>query len=383
MQQIDISKIVPQKEDNKRKSTSFERLSSIMNKEIQFGSDKLSDKKKQQLYSDLFMLLSSGIDLRSAFEIIGDTYAKEKDKKMVETLINKVINGNTLSEAFRSSGLFSPYEYYSIQIGEETANLAKVLNELNRFFARKIEQRKKIVNAFTYPIIVVATAVLAVAFMLNFIVPMFEEIYSRFGQDLPVLTQYIIKFSHKMPLLLLIFAFMVLALFIFYRFAKKKTWFANYRDSLLIKLPIYGPIIKDIQLSRLFLSMELLLSSKTPLLSSIALAKEMTRFYPLSIALIEIEKSLIAGKTLSVAMANFSIFTKRIISLIRVGEEVNQLEKTFTILKDLYQDQVEQRSNTISSILEPLMVVFIGIFVALILIAMYLPIFKMSTNFAL
>ena len=383
MQQIDISKIVPQKEDSKTNSISFERLSSIMNKDIQFGSDKLSDKKKQQLYSDLYMLLSSGIDLKSAFEIIGDTYTKEKDKKMVASLINKVINGNTLSEAFRSSALFSPYEYYSIQIGEETANLAKVLDELSRFFARKIEQRKKIVSAFTYPIIVVVTAILAVAFMLNFIVPMFEEIYSRFGQNLPVLTQYIIKFSHKMPLILLIFALIVLALFVFYRFAKNKTWFVKFRDSLLIKLPIYGPIIKDIQLSRLFLSMELLLSSKTPLLSSIALAKEMTRFYPLSIALIEIEKSLIAGKTLSVAMANFSIFTKRIISLIRVGEEVNQLEKTFTILKDLYQDQVEQRSNTISSILEPLMVVFIGIFVALILIAMYLPIFKMSTNFAL
>lgn len=383
MQQIDISKIVPQKEESKTSLISFERLSDIMNKDIQFGADKLSDKKKQQLYSDLHMLLSSGIDLRSAFEIIGDTYTKEKDKKMVESLINKVINGNTLSEAFRDSGLFSPYEYYSIQIGEETANLAKVLDVLNRFFVRKIDQRKKIVNAFTYPIIVVVTAILAVAFMLNFIVPMFEEIYSRFDQDLPVLTQYIIKFSHMMPILLPIFALLILTLFVFYRYARKKTWYAKYRDSLLIRMPIYGSIIKDIQLSRLFLSMELLLSSKIPLLSGITLAKEMTHFYPLHTALTEIEKSLITGKALSVAMANYSIFTKRIISLIRVGEEVNQLEKTFTTLKDLYQDQVEQKSNTISSILEPLMVVFVGVFVALILIAMYLPIFKMSTNFAL
>jgi len=382
MQEIDISKISIHKEKDITKHIVGDRFNELLHKEIYFGSRKLSDKKKQQLYGDLHMLISSGIDLINAFEIISDSYPNAHDKKIIDTIIQRVIEGETLSQAFLKSGLFTPHEYYSIQIGEETANLDKVLSELSRFFTRRIEQRKKLISAFTYPIIVIITAILAVAFMLNFIVPMFEEIYSRFNQDLPELTQYIIKFSHFVPYLIPVFLLLFLMVFAFIKLAGKKPWFIRYRDSLLIKLPVYGPIIKDIQLSRFFSSMELLISSKIPLLQSIVLAKNMIGFYPLNNALGEMEENIIAGKSLNESMSYFPIFTRRVISLIRVGEEVNQLQKTFSILKDIYHNQVEQRLNTISTILEPLMVVFVGLFVALILISMYLPIFKISSNFA-
>lgn len=383
MQEIDISKITVQREKKTKKGgpSLDERINEILHKEIRFGGSKLSDKKKQQLYGDLSMLILSGIDLKNAFEIVRDNYTNINDKNLIEAILKKIIEGESLSNAFLDSGLFSQYEYFSIQIGEETANLDKVLSELNMYFKRKIEQRKKLVNAFTYPAIVIVTAILAVTFMLNFIVPMFAQIYSRFNHQLPQLTLDIIKLSHLLPYTLPFIVAIIIAAFAFVKLAEKKEWYKRYRDTMLMKMPIYGPIIKDIQLSRFFLSMEMLLSAKIPLLQGIKLARNMVGFYPLNKALGEVEKDIVAGTPLNKSMSRFEIFSPRVVSLIRVGEEVNRLQNTFAVLKDIYQSQVEQKSDTISSILEPLLVLFVGVFVAIILISMYLPIFQISSTF--
>jgi type IV pilus assembly protein PilC len=383
MNELDISKIkkTKNKEQNTESDSLFEKVNSVLNKDISFGKKRFPDKKKLQLYNDLSMLLSSGIDIRNTFEIMEDNFAKKADKQLISSIYQNIVDGSTISDAFLASGKFTPYEYFSIQIGEETGRLNQVLQDLSDYFKKKIEQKRKIVGAFMYPIIVVVTAVLAIAFMLNFIVPMFEEIYKRFDKELPDLTKFIIKLSHQSTPMLLSLLFIVLSVFIFRLLAKKQTWYQQFKDGLLIRLPLFGDIIKKVQLSRFCLSMELLLSSRLPLINALGLIKNMIAFYPLNSALSKIEEGIMNGKTFNESMKTEKIFDKRMVSLVKVGEEVNQLDKTFSLLKEQYQAEVDHKSGLISSILEPLMIVFIGVFVALILVSMYLPIFKISTSF--
>ncbi len=382
MTDIDISKFKTNtKKKNDKTPSFFDKANELLNKDISLGKNRFPDKKKLQLYNDLSMLLSSGIDIRNAFEIIEENFPHKKDKQLISSIYKNIVEGSTISKAFIDSGKFSAYEYFSIQIGEETGRLNQVLSDLSEYFKKKIDQKRKIMGAFMYPIIVVITAILAIAFMLNFIVPMFDEIYKRFDKELPALTKFIIKISEQSSTIIVVLFLLVISFILFRIFAKKYDFYQKMKDSLLMKLPLFGEIIKKIHISRFCLSMELLLSSKLPLINALGLIKNMITFYPLNDAISRIEEKIMNGKSFHESMLPENIFDKRMSSLVKVGEEVNQLDNTFSILKEQYQTEVEHKSSMISSILEPLMIVFIGVFVAIILISMYLPIFKLSSSF--
>ncbi len=383
MTKIDISGIKQnQTRRLKRKDYSFfDRINTVLNKDISLGKKKFPDKKKLQLYNELSMLLSSGIDIRNAFEILEDNFSKKKDIELIKSIYHNVVKGNSISEAFRETNMFSPYEYFSLQIGEETGRLNDVLKDLSDYYNNKIEQKRKIIGAFTYPIIVVITAILAIGFMLNFIVPMFEEIYQRFDRELPGLTKFIIQVSHQSTSFFIIMFLLISGIIVFRMTCKDQPWYKKAKDNLLLKIPLFGEIIKKIQLSRFCLSMELLLNSKLALTHALNLVSNMIVFYPLNHAINQIKDDLEKGNSFHQGIAKFPIFDKRMSSLIKVGEEVNQLDKTFSLLKSQYQEEISHKTSMLSSVLEPLMVVFIGVFVAVILISMYLPIFKISSSF--
>ncbi len=385
MSEIDISNIIAKKSSYssvKKGQPFIKKISEFLNKEITLGRNKFSDKKKEQLYNDLSILLSSGIDIRVAFEILEDNFQKKKEQEFIHGIYEDIVSGTSISEAFLKTGKFSSYECYSIQIGEETGRLNTVLDDLHDYFKKKIEQKRKITSVFMYPSIVISTAIIAVAFMLNFIVPMFEEIYKRFDKGLPELTKFIIKLSHQSSTIFMVLIVLVVILFFIVQTMKHNNQYVKFRDNLYLKTPLFGPIIRSIQISRFCLSMELLLSAKLPLLNAISLVRNMITFYPLNSALKNIENDITQGKPLYESMKTYPLFDKRMISLIKVGEEVNQLDKTFSVLKDQYQKEIDHKTGMISSVLEPLMIVFIGAFVAVILISMYLPIFKISTSFS-
>ena len=173
----------------------------------------------------------------------------------------------------------------------------KVLQDLSDYYKNKIEQKRKIVGAFMYPIIVVITAIMAIAFMLNFIVPMFEEIYQRFDKELPALTKFIIQLSHKITPILLSLSVIIVILLIIRVLVRKYDWYQKFKDNLLMKLPLFGEIVKSVQLARFCLSMELLLSAKLPLVNALELLQNMIPFYPLNHALKQIENGIAKGNS--------------------------------------------------------------------------------------
>ncbi len=370
--------------NTKKKKTKEKEESSIfafLNKDIKLFGDNLSDKKKKDIYNDLYVLLSSGLDIKTVLEIIEED-VKPKERKLIIQIKENVLSGISLSKSLEKTGKFSPYEYYSLQIGEESGHLIEVLKDLSNYYDKKVEQKRKIVSAFSYPAIVFITAILAILFMLNYIVPMFQDVFKRFGDDdIPWLTKKVIDISKVFPYYVYFLIFIIITIIIISKIFKEEDWFRNISGKIALNMPFFSDIIRKIYITRLCLSMELLSSSKVPLIKSIQLMKKMIGFYPLEIALGEIEKDITNGMLLHESMKKFKIFDKRMISLIRVAEEVNKLTEVFKRLKDQYSEEVEHKTNMIGSVLEPFIIIFVGLFVAIILISMYLPMFQLSTSF--
>ncbi|HAF29359.1 MAG TPA: type II secretion system F family protein [Bacteroidales bacterium] len=363
-----------------KKNGEVQNVFAFLNKDISFGKKGLKDQKKEQFYSELNILLTSGTDVRTAMDIVVAEQTRKKERVIFEDLMNRVLEGVSLSEAMEKSGEFTPYEYYSVRIGEESGKINNVLKDLSIYFSKKIKQKKQFTSALTYPTLVLVTAIGAVIFMMNFVVPMFVDVFKRFKGDLPALTKAVVKlsnvFSEYLGLVLLIIVSIILVLY----FVRKKNWYRNFSSKLLLKIPMIGDLVQKIYLARFCQSMALLIGSKTPMLRAIQLIKNMITFYPYQQALTTIEKDILYGKPLYESMAQFSIFDKRTVSLTKVAEEINQLDTVFSKLNDQYSDELEHRIGMLSSVLEPIMIIFVGLLVGIILIAMYMPMFQLGTS---
>jgi type IV pilus assembly protein PilC len=161
---------------------------------------------------------------------------------------------------------------------------------------------------------------------------------------------------------------------------RKKLWFRKTSTELLLKVPGVGPILNKIFLARFCQSMALLLGSRTPMLKSLQLVRKIIGFYPFEFALNQVETDVLNGKLLYQSMMKFPIFDKRIVALTRVAEEVNQLDKVFAKLNSQYNEELEHQIGLIGNILEPAMIILVGILVAVILVSMYMPLFQISTS---
>lgn len=379
MPSIDISRY-PKKKSAPEKKDGVDILA-FLNQDISFGSKQVADKKKEGLYVELSTLLLSGIDLRTALELILVDQENAKDKELFDTIRKNILSGQSLSDALKEANRFSDYEYYSIKIGEETGRLGEVLTDLAKYYKSKIQQRRKIISAVTYPAIVLCSSMGAVLFMIKFVVPMFADVFLRFGGNLPWITGQIIAISGWFDKYF-IYVMLMMAIAIGIYFVYRKTlWFRKFSSGLILKIPVVGDLVRKIYLARFANTMRLLVSTDTPLLRSIGLVRQMIDYYPIETSLLEVENSILKGESLNRSLAAFSFYPAKMIQLVKVGEEINRMDHFFEKIASQYTEEVEYRTNTISSLLEPLIIIFLGLVVGVILIAMYLPMFQMSNSF--
>lgn len=370
-------------ENTPNKVTSTNRkennIEDILKKEITFFSSGFNNKKKQAFYQELAVLLKAGITFKEGLSLIVESLKKQTDKDLIQKILNDVINGKSFSEALLDSKAFTEYEYYSIQIGEETGTTAQVCLELGLFYERKNEQKRIIIAALTYPSIVVSTAVLVVVFMLSYVVPMFEGIFKQNNMELPALTQMIVKLSAFTKTFGVYGLLIIIALIFVGRIFKDNIKYKKVLHFSLIKIPIIGTFITKIYLAQFTQAVALLTTAKVPLLNSIQMVKKMIRFVPLQDALEKVEMNILKGNSLSSSLKENQLFDNRIISLVKVAEETNQTEYVFKQLSEQYNQEVVQQSKIMTTVLEPFIILFVGVLVAVLLVAMYLPMFQLSS----
>lgn len=364
-------------EKQKKKETSFD-IDTILKKEISFGNF-FSNKKKESFYTELYVLLNAGLTLKDALILNAEEQKKEKDKNLIKSLVTELINGRNLSEAIEKKKEFSAYEYHSLKIGEQTGTLQKVVKDLGVFYKRKNEQRRIIVSALSYPIVVLLTAFLAILFMLQFVVPMFADIFKQNKVELPWITKKIMTASNLFQEYWWFIFVSLIAIIILKQVVKSKIWYQKYTSKILLKTPLIGEFIRKVKIAQFTQAITLLSGAKVPLLNGIQLTKKMIGYYPLETALEKVENDILQGKSLHQSMSNYKIFDKKMVSLIKVADETNQNEAIFQRLTDQYNQEIEYKSKMISATIEPFIILILGVIVATILIAMYLPMFKLST----
>ena len=155
-----------------------------------------SNKAKEEFYGELSILLKSGINLKAALDLIDETQTRKKQRQIVHEIANLIVQGSSLHEALERTKTFTPYEYHAVKIGEQTGQLAKITDDLRAYFSRKNELKRQLVSSLAYPIIVLITAFLAVIFMLNYVVPMFVDVFKQNNVELPWLTKQIVVISN-------------------------------------------------------------------------------------------------------------------------------------------------------------------------------------------
>lgn len=377
---IDIGKLKKGKTAGTKQKQGGNSITELLNRDIQLFGDGLGDAWRERFYAELHIMLSSGLDIKTALELTENEQPKPKHKELVKQIREVVIGGQSLFEAMQKSGKFTPYEYFSIRIGEETGRLNLILNDLVGYYNKRIKNQRQLISAFTYPAMVCGTALMAVVFMLNFVVPMFADVFLRFGGELPWLTKVVMMFSDFMQHYILYLFLGVVAIAAAIYSQRKKDGFRDVVSRIVVRLPVIGQIIQSVYLARFSQVMSLLIASKVPMLQAVDMVQKMIGYYPIEQSMEQAKKDIMNGVHLYASLAKSSIYPNRMVSLVKVGEEVNQLDTMFQKLADQFSADVEHKTGVLSSMLEPFLIIFLALIVGVILVAMYLPMFQLSSG---
>ncbi|MDO5981433.1 type II secretion system F family protein [Flavivirga spongiicola] len=352
-----------------------------LNTEINFSTSifkRFSDKQKEDFYREFSTLIKSGVDFNQALEILTSQQKSKFVRSIYKTINDDVVKGKSLHQAIQNYKYFSPYEYYSIKIGEDTRRLPAIFDQLQKFFSRKIKMKRQIVSVLAYPVFVLLITFGVLYFMLNFVVPMFASVFQQFGKELPEITQFVVNVSNNFNVIISVITGFVLLTVVAHKLLKQHEVYKRITSNILLKTPYFGGLIRKIYLARFCQSFGLLLSAKTPLITSLELVEKMITFYPLKNALSQTKKDILKGETLASSLKKYTFFTSKIISLTAIGEQINELDTMYDGLANQYNDDVDHSTKMIGTILEPIMIVIIGGIVGFIMIAMYSPIFNLS-----
>lgn len=382
MAEIDISSYKSNKKKKAEKLASESSFLDILNKDISVFDKKFGAKEKERFYSELSLLISTGVDIRTAFEIIEEDIKHKKHKALLENIKNDIISGKSIYEAVaQHDKTFSRYESQSIKIGEETGKLAEVLKELGLFYESSIKLRRQIVGVLTYPVVVISMALVIVYFMLSFVVPIFADIFTQTGGELPEITQFLIRLSNKSGQIFYTILIGVAGLVLLHKTQGKKTWYRKYTSALFLKLPVVNKLIQKIYLARFCQSMKLLIGARVMINDALDLVSNMIDYYPIEQSLKSVKREVVyEGKLLNESLAKHAIFPKKLVALIKLSEEVNAPEIIFDKLYKQYSAEIEHQQAVVGKLIEPLFIIILGLFVGFILVAMYLPMFEMSST---
>ena len=352
----------------------------ILNRDISIGQSVKNTNRKTVFFTEIALLVNAGIDINTSIDIYLSKTKPNKFNNQIRAMNTLLISGSSLSTAMKEQDQFTAYDFTSVKIGEETGSIGKVFLSLASYYESKIKQRRVVINALSYPSIVLFTALCAIFFMMNFIVPMFKDIFGRFKGELPWITKKVIHisdmFTEQWPLLILF----MLIIFITAKNFLKMEWFKS-RASLIFKIPFIGELLRKIRLLEFCQSMSLLLEARVPLDKSLLLTSDMITFHPIKQSILLIHESILKGQSFYKSSEPHGVvFDKQYLSMIHAGEEVNKLDYIFKKLTEQYQQEIEFKSQRLKTYLEPLIIVFLAVLIGIVLISIYLPLLSLTNT---
>ncbi|NND45833.1 MAG: type II secretion system F family protein [Xanthomonadales bacterium] len=341
---------------------------------------RISAKEIAVFSRQLATMLKSGVPLVTAFQIIAGGVKNPRMRIMVDKIRRDVESGGSLFEALSAHPVqFDELYTNLVKAGESAGVLDTILDEIASYKERIESIKGKIKKALYYPAAVIAVAIIVSAVLLIYVIPQFEDIFQSFGADLPAFTQFVVDASRWLRsngiylLAMLIFGITGLIM------AKKRsTKFAHFLDRVSLKIPVVGAILEKAAIARFCRTLAITFAAGVPLVDALKIVSGATGNQVYNDAAARIREDVAVGHQLQLAMQQTDVFPNMVIQMAAIGEEAGSLDEMLIKVAEAYEEEVNNAVDALSSLLEPLIIVFVGLIVGTMVIAMYLPIFKMA-----
>ncbi len=329
----------------------------------------------------LATMMTAGVPLVQAFEIIGSGHENRAMQKLVLAIKNSVEQGSTLADSLGKHPLhFDDLFVNLVQAGEQAGALETLLDKIATYKEKTEAIKKKIKKALFYPAAVLVVAFIVTGILLVQVIPQFENLFQGFGADLPAFTQKVINLSlfvRTNGWMIVIGIAAAVGAFIFTK--KRSRKFRHFLDRMALKLPIIGEILTKAAIARYARTLSTMFSAGVPLVEALESVAGATGNIVYESAILEMKEEVATGQRLQRAMQDTELFPNMVVQMIAIGEESGSLDQMSAKVADFYEEEVDNAVDSMSSLLEPLIMAILGILVGGLVVAMYLPIFKMGS----
>jgi type IV pilus assembly protein PilC len=325
-------------------------------------------------------MIGSGLSLLRTLSILADQIENKTLKKVMQEVRDDVETGVAFSDAVgKHDKHFPPLMINMIRAGEVGGFLDKALESTADNFEKEVALRSTIKSAMTYPVVVLVMSLVAVVIMLLFIVPIFQDMFTNLGGQLPLPTMVLVRLSQAMPVAVPVMAVVGVAFALWWRSHKNSVKVRSFIDPLKLKVPVFGDLFRKIAIARFARNFSNMISAGVPILTALRIVGEVSGNYVLEQALVRVAESVRQGESIAGPLTESGVFPSMVTQMISVGEDSGSLETMLEKVAAFYDQEVKSTTEALTSLIEPLLIAFLGVVVGGMIVALYLPIFQITS----
>lgn len=351
-------------------------------KKKSFSSGKKITEKDITLFTrQLATMMKAGVPLLQSFEIVAKGHSNPSVAKLIHDIRSDVETGTSLNQAFRKFPLYFDALFCNlVGAGEQAGILEDLLTRLAIYKEKTIAIKGKIKSALFYPVSILAVAFIVTAVIMIWVVPAFKSVFTSFGADLPAPTVIVMNLSDFfVKWWWAIFGSIGAALYFFFQSWKRSEKVQRVMDTLLLKVPVFGDVIKKATVARWTRTLATMFAAGVPLVESLDSVGGAAGNFVYLDATKKIQTEVSTGTSLTVAMQNSNVFPSMVTQMVAIGEESGALDSMLGKVADFYEAEVDDAVESLSSLMEPMIMVILGVLIGGLVVAMYLPIFKLGS----
>ena len=325
-------------------------------------------------------MINSGVPILQSLNVMAQQTENKKLKRKLYEIRNDVEGGSSLYEAMsKHRDVFDDLYVNMVDAGEVGGVLDVVLDRLAGYIEKAASLKSKVKGAMIYPAVVVTVAILVITVIMVFVIPTFAKMFADFGSALPLPTQIVINISNwfKENIGYLILG-VILFVVVFRLLYKRVEPFKIFIDRAILFLPVFGPLLRKVAVARFSRTFSTMISSGVPILQALDIVAKTSGNKTIELGVLDAKKSIAEGQTISEPLEDTGVFPPMVIHMISIGETTGALDTMLEKIADFYDDEVDNAVSALTSLIEPLMIVFLGVVVGGLVISLYLPIFKIA-----
>ena len=350
-------------------------------KKVKMGGGKSITEKDITLFTrQLATMMKSGVPLLQSFDIVGKGHSNPSVQKLLMDIKTEVETGSNLKSAFEKHPLYFDALFCNlVGAGEQAGILDSLLERLATYKEKILAIKSKIKSALFYPIAIIVVAFVITAVIMIFVIPAFKQVFASFGADLPgptlvvmAISEFFVKYWWVM------FPIIIGSVYAFFYFWKRSKAVQIFMDRVMLRLPIFGDLVRKATIARWTRTLSTMFAAGVPLVEALESVAGAAGNYEYWVATKKIQSEVATGSSLVISMQNVELFPSMVLQMVAIGEEAGSLDGMLSKVADFFEAEVDDAVEALSSLMEPLIMVVLGTLIGGMVIAMYLPIFKMG-----